>query len=833
GSVSRTHALDLPTSSSSQKRVSKRSDTDNNCPNNSTGAAGSGVSGHHINSSNSSSTGTVRTSLVKNLRTKSASSVAGQRSREAPPTTSTTTAASYASGVLDESQDRDRDSRDRDSREQKLSPETTAKPLSHNSTAGAKAGRAWGAGAGSEGASGDTGGVSWSGSGSGGGGGVSGGGSRSPGGGRSASKDKVSLLSGAKAMSINRDSPISINSRPELDPVYIDIPDGDGLEFSFDDLALAPFLQQKALLTQQQQSQQGEEEEGRKVLTRPSSRKLYLGADKASNPKTAPRSAGALFSPKRSADVGIPSNDDEPTLKRMASFTIGEDQGYTNWNEGGALPDLRPPSRQSSAFPQHLEKGSEGSKGEAAGVGQGGDSAPKNTLSAIHWDDDDLLGSRDYSSIQDETVAPTPVYPPLEVDTMESGGADVGTSAGMGMGAGTGIGIGIGAGAGAGTLSPSRDLIAIPATRSPLPDEDSVAGGSIRTGYSGKRPPSRQKLAAQHLFEGMPRGADRDRAERGDNWGDRAERVDRGDSHRADWGDAEPRFPQHNPRDDGFTVLDTGPTAPFAILYNREPSEVDFDMGEDCEDYEEGDPTPYSHTHTESGESHGALSVHERLMGRKPHTNGNGGGNGGNGNGGSGGLWSDSSEPSDVLLSPFSRPGSSTGLRPVTGSSGVRAVKPRKYGLVPAPPAASPARLKSANDGVKGKVTAPLTSRANPGSSPRILGAHAGPHGQFAVSNRSSPMMMAPHAGRAWAERTSPTLGALKATSGSPANPGMLQLRSKSNSPPQYGDEENDDMTILTEDSGRPGIESAMSMHSLALDSSLGEDFLSLFAPGP
>ncbi len=105
--------------------------------------------------------------------------------------------------------------------------------------------------------------------------------------------------------------------------------------------------------------------------TRPQSRKLYLGSEKTqrslNSPSStaaaivsvtskAPRSAGARYvatSPMKGAEEE--SGDEDPTkphLRRLSSYNDLQ-RGHP-WSAEDHLPVRRPPSRQSSAFPVHL-----------------------------------------------------------------------------------------------------------------------------------------------------------------------------------------------------------------------------------------------------------------------------------------------------------------------------------------------------------------------------------------------------------------------------------------------------------------------------------------------
>jgi hypothetical protein len=188
-------------------------------------------------------------------------------------------------------------------------------------------------------------------------------------------------------------------ARPDSDAALVDfIQDSDIAEESFEESPiLAAYLQQKSHAAhkpplqhhhhaahgqhvsspgQQQQSHaQSDGGEGpHDGAIRPQSRKLYLGADKesggADSPnkksyKTAPRSAGARYaapdSPAAMAGAGGTSatagaGGTETVgvgLRKMSSFSELMPSAR-KWNEPSQLPDLRPPSRQSSAFPVHL-----------------------------------------------------------------------------------------------------------------------------------------------------------------------------------------------------------------------------------------------------------------------------------------------------------------------------------------------------------------------------------------------------------------------------------------------------------------------------------------------
>jgi hypothetical protein len=264
------------------------------------------------------------------------------------------------------------------------------------------------------------------------------------------------------------------------------------------------------------------------VPARPQSRKLYLDSERGSRPTPnikAPRSAGARYgahSPLKDSEE--PSSNPEEVrkgaMKRLGSLDNLKSQ---IWEEKDHDAE-RPPSRQSSAFPvnlahDNLQQRTSGASSAAnapgsasknrkkpssgtptRGLQEGGKESPlfnnKYSPSSSHRSSTFGVDAAISSSLSGSPGTVPIIIPAVVPITVTSGGIP---SAEMDPGAISNASV-----ASNSYLSPNTELRSVKKSRAGgaastvVEDEESV-----NSSYQ-KRPPSRQKIAAQHLFDDVP-----------------------------------------------------------------------------------------------------------------------------------------------------------------------------------------------------------------------------------------------------------------------------------------------------------------------------------------
>eukprot|EP01036_Dinobryon_divergens_P032303 gene32303-41864_t len=194
-----------------------------------------------------------------------------------------------------------------------------------------------------------------------------------------------------------------------------------------------------------------------------------------------------------------PVSAEKPTLKKMHSFNQAIKPNP--WQEDDLSQVVRPPSRQRSAFPVHLvdvPPQNSATNGSGA-LDSTGSQAPLSSHGVEFLGE----GSSTRRSTSDHLLPTTTKSPRIyqadfEVDTSVAAGVVVATnpikvsSEGMGLRA-----------------SASRRSL----PDQPLDDEASVASSNSKANKN--RPPSRQKIAAQNLFEGFEVNTARDAPDKG------------------------------------------------------------------------------------------------------------------------------------------------------------------------------------------------------------------------------------------------------------------------------------------------------------------------------
>ena len=226
------------------------------------------------------------------------------------------------------------------------------------------------------------------------------------------------------------------------------------------------------------------EEELQEQQPRPTSRKLYLGSDtknasdSARNTPKVPKSAGArygTYSPIKGGvdeqiSPGTPSQGRSPRAKKNQFKKLSSHGDLTDWiDESANLPDLRPPSRQSTAFPVHLSSDPNSSGNNLK------ETAMNNTPPIIAPTTVSPPMNKKSEIIQQAKQQPAQQYDD------ENGSIDF-------------------------SISRPRPSLAVntearsvkkPSTAAKL--DDDITEASSSSYYN--RPPSRQKVAAQHLFD--------------------------------------------------------------------------------------------------------------------------------------------------------------------------------------------------------------------------------------------------------------------------------------------------------------------------------------------
>eukprot|EP01033_Poteriospumella_lacustris_P006270 gene6272-4504_t len=298
------------------------------------------------------------------------------------------------------------------------------------------------------------------------------------------------------------------------------------------------------------------------VPARPQSRKLYLGNERGSRPTPtikAPRSAGArygTYSPLKGSEATTESTTNSSTnnnpaevrkgaMKRLGSLDNLKSQ---IWEEEDHVKE-RPPSRQSSAFPVHLADDGHptttdmatGTTSNASTALSAPNSATKNRkrnssgtptrgiLAALEPESESptlinkfggpspqrggggvggplAIDNAISSSLSGSpgTIPVVPVMVPVMVSALTSNDTDSNVSSGNTVNNNS-ISISI-SNSNNMYLAPNTELRSIKKTRSG--GANTAAGGddeeaSVGSAYQ-KRPPSRQKVAAQHLFDNDP-----------------------------------------------------------------------------------------------------------------------------------------------------------------------------------------------------------------------------------------------------------------------------------------------------------------------------------------
>lgn len=525
----------------------------------------------------------------------------------------------------------------------------------------------------------------------------------------------------------------------DSDQALLDIiQDTDNLECSFDESPiLAAYLQQKSHTSHAASQQQ--EPSVSESSTRPQSRKLYLGAEKeaASNTafspkenktssyKTAPRSAGARYPVPHAPKTTTSSNGETgtssssmidgpaPPLRKMSSFNeiIPQSRKWHEIPPSNNLPDQRPPSRQSSAFPVHLADEPSGNKALSARTDENKlskrTSSPTTTAKggiasppvrpSMRWDQVDLGEDEDYEGEieealhQDDTLSDTGSVD--ENPTKFSGKSNYSSNSAKNnaptstRASPTQIGQALGSQSPAGhqAVAPARTHIGIVRSAPPTEDRPDTAVGAdlYAPEYATiQRPPSRQKIAAQHLFEGGPPPpsragtvtADASRGSRAVTAGNpvsEAQPMSRSTTR--------PSTSHYNPRDDGFTELDTDEAAavPFVIKFNSS----------EANDFEEFDLDELALSPSRS-----QIQYDRDSMPRRKSQN--------NASGHSRSPSNTSNNWADLVDDGLSHQHGSTspGYRPQTIGGSAKA--PRLLGVIP-PSSLAPPRTKSAGEGLR------------------------------------------------------------------------------------------------------------------------------------
>lgn len=398
--------------------------------------------------------------------------------------------------------------------------------------------------------------------------------------------------------------------------VFLDIiQDADGMECSFDD---SPIL---AAYVQQQESRNAQfvvnVEDRKDPNSRPQSRKLYLGAEKDSSStspsgaksyKTAPRSAGARYSVPDSPHESRSDHLDpsQVPLRKMSSFNELIPQ-TRKWNEINHLPDMRPPSRQSSAFPVHLadepgtarhaesNSGVSNSKTAKASITNAPARALPPGVSSMRWE----KGDQDEEYVEEEDLPLDEAHndcdvessPPSEDEASHldeavyhsTSNASGTTTASNVITSNSSVNVApyhVGAyiipvTAPVPVVTPAKEHISI--IRSPLEEDTDSVNGSMYSSYTSQRPPSRQKIAAQHLFEGMPPpsrlGSEKETRGKTAPVYEPVQSDMPPDLSHSRSNTVRPSTHHYNPRDDGFTDLDVNDAnVPFIIKFNTEIS---------------------------------------------------------------------------------------------------------------------------------------------------------------------------------------------------------------------------------------------------------------------
>lgn len=289
------------------------------------------------------------------------------------------------------------------------------------------------------------------------------------------------------------------------------------------------------------------------VPARPQSRKLYLGNERGSRPTPtikAPRSAGArygTYSPLKGSEpttetTNNPNNNPaevrKGAMKRLGSLDNLKSQ---IWEEEDHVKE-RPPSRQSSAFPVHLADDGRpttdiatSTTSNASTALSAPNSATKNRkrnssgtptrgiLAALEPESESptlinkfggpspqrsgggplAIDNAISSSLSGSpgTIPVVPVIIPVTVSALTSNEMDSNVSSGNSVNNSN-------SNSNNAYLAPNTELRSIKKTRSGGTNTATTGGGddeeaSVGSAYQ-KRPPSRQKVAAQHLFDNDP-----------------------------------------------------------------------------------------------------------------------------------------------------------------------------------------------------------------------------------------------------------------------------------------------------------------------------------------
>ena len=540
----------------------------------------------------------------------------------------------------------------------------------------------------------------------------------------------------------------------DSDQALLDIiQDTDNLECSFDESPiLAAYLQQKSHVSHAASQQEHPVSDG---STRPQSRKLYLGAEKEAaghttfsvkdnkspSYKTAPRSAGARYpvphapktmSTSNGADTGTSSSSfadgPAPPLRKMSSFNeiIPQSRKWHEIPPSNNLPDQRPPSRQSSAFPVHLADEPSGNK--AVSIRTDETKHTKRTSSptaargvasppvrpSMRWDNVDLGDDEDVDEGEieealhhDDALSEVSSNDdtPSKYTTKNNAYSSAKNNAPSSVRASpTQVSSALGPSSSTGhqTVAPARTHIGIVRTAPTDDRPDTAVGADLYAAEftTIQRPPSRQKIAAQHLFEGGPPPPSRAGTVAADatRGGSRAATASNPstDAQPMSRSATRPSTSHYNPRDDGFTELDTDEAAavPFVIKFNSS----------EANDFEEFDLDELALSPSRS------QANYDRDGGprRKSHNNGTGHSRSPSNNSNN---WADFTDDGLNMASP--------GYRPQTMGNAVKA--PRLLGVIP-PSGLAPPRTKSAGEVVR-SPGAPLRREGN-----NILLSHQQPH---------------------------------------------------------------------------------------------------------
>lgn len=519
----------------------------------------------------------------------------------------------------------------------------------------------------------------------------------------------------------------------DSDQALLDIiQDTDNLECSFDESPiLAAYLQQKSHTSHATSQKENPVPDG---STRPQSRKLYLGAEKevanhttfspkdtkAPSYKTAPRSAGARYpvphAPKATTTTSSSGADTvttsssgfegpAPPLRKMSSFNeiIHQSRKWHEIPPSSNLPDQRPPSRQSSAFPVHLADEPSGNK--TVSVRADENKLSKRTSSpttaargvasppvrpSMRWDrvdldhddnDDGEIEEALHHVLSDTSSADeNPTKYNTKSNAYSSAKNNASTSSRTSPTTGYQA------------VAPARTHIGI-VRAAPVEDRpDTAVGADLYTPEypTIQRPPSRQKIAAQHLFEGGPPPpsragtvtADATRSSRAATAGNPTT-----DSQPMSRSATRPSTSHYNPRDDGFTELDTDEAAavPFVIKFNSS----------EANDFEEVDLDELAINPSRS------QANYDRDTGPRRKSQSNAPGHSRSPSNTSN-NWADFADEGLAMASP--------GYRPQTIGSSVKA--PRLLGVIP-PTGLAPPRTKSAGEVLVRSPGVPLRREGN------------------------------------------------------------------------------------------------------------------------